>query len=286
LPSFKLRTLPELIRLNVSLAVTLSAFSAYVTAYGKITPKAFFITGVFFLAAGASALNQYQERVPDSKMNRTHGRPVPAGYVSPATAVIIALTLLLTGSGILSCGLLWMTLGLGLFNILWYNGLYTWLKTRTAFAVVPGALTGVIPLLMGWTAAGGSLTDPRLLLLSFFLFMWQIPHFWLLMLQYGDEYRLAGFPAITDVFTIRPVKNIIFSWITGATGSSLLLVLSGVWHSFLPKLLIPGLNAFLLFFFLHELLISKRSRYRLLFLLMNVFLFMVLCLLIADKIIL
>jgi protoheme IX farnesyltransferase len=269
LPSFKLRTLPELIRLNVSLAVTLSAFSAYVTAYGKITPKAFFITGVFFLAAGASALNQYQERVPDSKMNRTHGRPVPAGYVSPATAVIIALTLLLTGSGILSCGLLWMTLGLGLFNILWYNGLYTWLKTRTAFA-----------------AAGGSLTDPRLLLLSFFLFMWQIPHFWLLMLQYGDEYRLAGFPAITDVFTIRPVKNIIFSWITGATGSSLLLVLSGVWHSFLPKLLIPGLNAFLLFFFLHELLISKRSRYRLLFLLMNVFLFMVLCLLIADKIIL
>ena len=281
----RFRAIPELIRLNVSLAVTLSAFSAFIAAYGQVTWKTILpVAGIFFLAAGASALNQYQEREQDSKMSRTCSRPVPSGRILPGYALGIACVLLVTGLLCLSYENFWIPVSLGILNVLWYNGFYTWLKQKTAFAVVPGALTGVIPLLMGWTAAGGSLSEHRILFLSFFLFMWQIPHFWLLMLQYGEEYRSAGFPAITDIFTIRQVKNIIISWIIGASGSSMLLILSGLIQNMLSKFLIAGMNAILLLFFLYALLLSGKSRFRMLFVFMNAFLLLVLCILIADRI--
>jgi protoheme IX farnesyltransferase len=157
------------------------------------------------------------------------------------------------------------------------------LKKKTAFAVVPGAVSGVIPVFMGWSAAGGSLADRHALLLAFFLFIWQIPHFWLLMLKYGDEYRLAGFPVMTDIFNSYQFRNIILAWMIGATGTSLLLVLSGFWMFFLSKVMIMGMNLLILALFFYQLYFAKNPRYRLMFITMNVFLLLVLSLIVLEK---
>jgi heme o synthase len=266
--------------------VTLSAFAAWVVASGKVSVKSFLpIAGVFLLACGASSLNQIQEKEEDAKMERTKGRPLPSGKLTPKQAFFIALLLLFSGFGILASGFYWTCVILGILNILWYNGFYTWMKKKTAFAIVPGALSGVIPVFMGWSAAGGSLADQPVLLLAFFLFMWQIPHFWLLMLKYGDEYRSAGFPVMTDIFNIYQFRNIILAWMIGATGTSFLLVLCGFWMFFLAKVMILGLNLLILTLFFYQLYFAKNPRYRLMFITMNVFLLLVLSLMILEKLV-
>jgi len=284
LRSFLTRILPELIRIIISLSVTLSAFAAWVVASGKVSVKSVVpLVGIFLLACGASVLNQIQEKEQDAKMDRTKGRPLPSGKLTSQQAFLIALLLLISGFAVLAFGFYWTCVILGILNILWYNGFYTWLKKKTAFAVVPGALSGVIPVFMGWSAAGGSLTDRPALLLAFFLFIWQIPHFWLLMLKYGDEYRLAGFPVMTDIFNKYQFRNIILAWMIGATGTSLLLVLSGFWMFFLSKVMIIGLNLLILALFFYQLYFAKNPRYRLMFITMNAFLLLVLGMVVMEK---
>jgi heme o synthase len=281
---FPIRSIPELIRSNVSLAVTFSSFAAYVAAAGKVTYETILpVVGILLLASGASALNQFQERKPDAIMQRTKSRPIPSGRISPGHVLVLSVILLASGFIFLAAGSPLITLLLGLTNVAWYNGLYTWLKQKTAFAVVPGAFTGVIPVFMGWTAGGGSVSDLTVLLLAFFLYMWQIPHFWLLMLKYEDEYRSAGFPVMTDRISIGQFHNIILAWTIGATGTSLLLVWKGIWQLLLPAALIMGMNIFILVLLCVELYFSKSPRYRILFLSMNGFLLLVLGLLVVER---
>lgn len=178
--------------------------------------------GVFMLAGGASGLNEFQEREYDAKMNRTMHRPIPEGKISPQLAFIISILFVLTGSSVLFYSFGTVTATLGLFNIVWYNLIYTYLKRQTAFAVVPGSLTGAIPVLMGWTAAGGFILESGILFIAFFIFIWQIPHFWLLMLKYGKDYEAAGFPTINQAISSANLKKIIYTWVIATSVSSIM----------------------------------------------------------------
>ena len=241
------------------------------------------MSGIFLLACGASALNQVQERKEDAKMDRTKNRPLPSGKISVKIATLVALLLLFSGTFILSCGYYWISVVLGILNILWYNGFYTGLKKRTAFAVIPGALSGAIPVFMGWTAGGGNISDSKAILLAFFLFMWQIPHFWLLMMKYEGEYRNAGFPVMTDIFNLDQFRNIIVAWMIGASGTSLLLGLSGFFPDFLSAYIIMVFNILILVFFFEEFYFRKKMKYRLMAIAMNLFLLVVLAMIVAEK---
>jgi hypothetical protein len=85
--------------------------------------------------------------------------------------------------------------------VLWYNGVYTFLKRKSPFAAIPGAVIGAIPPAIGWICGKGALSfDPQILALSFFFFIWQVPHFWLLLLNFGRDYEKAGFPSLTRIF--------------------------------------------------------------------------------------
>jgi len=279
------RILPELIRINITLSVTLSACAAEFLVSEKISINLIFpLVAIFLIACGASVLNQFQERKQDAMMNRTKDRPIPSGRLSPQKSLWISIVLLVSGLGILITKHYWVCFILGIINILWYNGLYTWLKRKSAFAVVPGAISGIIPVFMGSTTAGGTLQNPPTLLLALFLFIWQIPHFWLLMLKYGDEYRLAGFPVMTDIFNINQFKNIILAWMIGATGTSLFLVSSGLWILLWPKIIIIGLNILILGFFFQQLMFASKLRYKIIAGSMNIFLLIVLIMIILDKI--
>ena len=98
----------------------------------------------------------------------------------------------------------------GVLALFLYNGLYTRLKPVSYLAIIPGALVGAIPPVIGWTASGGLLTDPSLIYLSFLIFMWQIPHFWILLVRYYTDYREAGYPTILQKTGESQLKRIVF----------------------------------------------------------------------------
>ena len=229
----------RLARAPLSLLTSCSAGTGYLLAAQPRDASRFWIpmAGVFFLACGASALNQFQESRWDARMERTRSRPLPSGRIQPGTAttfgiVMVSVGIVLIGwvGGLPPSAISLQPVLLALFSILWYNGFYTYAKRFTPFAAVPGALVGAVPPAIGWTLAGGSLLDPPLWILMVFLFLWQVPHFWLLLLLHGDEYRRAGFPVLTDRIPPTRLRAVVFSWIAAAAALCLLMPLFGLIH--------------------------------------------------------
>ena len=220
----------QLGKVRISSLATVTMVAGYVLAHGSVTGALVVLTaGVFLLACGASGLNQIQERDIDARMKRTMGRPIPAGVVSPRAAAITAVLCLVAGSSLIWVSSNTLAMMLGLLTVFWYNGVYTPLKRVTAFAAVPGGVVGAIPPVLGWVAGGGSVADPRILAVAVFLFMWQIPHFWLLMLfSAGDDYDRAGLPSLTRVFSYQQVARISFMWILGTAIVCLVIPLYGI----------------------------------------------------------
>ncbi len=210
----------ELTRWKLSLAVAFSALTGYLIfagdVHGSLLPVA---AGVFLLSAGASALNQYTERKSDALMGRTAGRPLPSGRMNPVTAAGMAFLLIVSGSILLGINGLLPVL-LGLVNVLIYNVVYTGLKKTTPLAIIPGALVGAVPPLIGYTAAGGMVTDTIIILFALFMFLWQMPHFWLLLARYGSEYEKAGIKTVYSSMNSDQIRRLVMVWIIG---SSLLL---------------------------------------------------------------
>ena len=281
-----IRSFLTLIRVTLSLAVTFSAFAAYIIYTGKICVACIApMTAVFFLAAGASILNQIQERKVDSLMERTKNRPIPSGKIKPAAALAVSIFFFVAGIFLFAQNKLWIPLMLGAGNVAWYNGVYTTLKMKTPFALIPGALTGAVPIFMGWSAAGGYILDPEPVFLGLFMFFWQIPHFWLLMLTHATEYKTAGIPAITDHFSSFQVKRMILLWLAAASVTSLMMVTRGFSHHLLLAGLILFLNMMLLIITIYRFFIASFHSVKLLYILVNCFLFIILLLLICESLV-
>lgn len=212
----RFRDLLTLMKARITVATTMTTGAGYILATGEIRGEMWLpLLGTFLLASGSSALNQCQEVEIDARMPRTQNRPLPAGRLSLSAGLFLSGLMMLLGLYFLA-SLERHTLpllGLGAFAVLWYNGVYVYLKRITAFAAVPGALVGALPPMIGWTAGGGDLGEPLILLLAAFFFIWQIPHFWLLLMMQGDEYEAAGLPTLTAVFAPRQLSRITFMWI-------------------------------------------------------------------------
>ncbi len=160
-------------------------------------------------------------------MERTQNRPLPSGRISVQNAAIVAILLVITGSVLLSLNGI-VPVGLGLLNLFWYNVVYTPLKKVSQIAIIPGSLVGAIPPAVGWTSAGGNIFDPQILVISFFFFIWQIPHFWLLLMVLAKDYEKAGFPTLTQVFNTKQLSRITFVWIVATVVTSMLIPLFGI----------------------------------------------------------
>jgi protoheme IX farnesyltransferase len=203
---------------SVAALSTLTGAVLFSVRYGSSPRVLAPVAGTLLLAFGACALNQVQERRIDAQMERTRGRPLPAGRALPGEALALAVALLAAGLGVLAAGAGPTATLLGAAAAVWYNGVYTYLKRVSAFAALPGALVGAVPPLLGWTAAGGALLDFRALALGAFFFVWQVPHFWLLLLRRGEEYRRAGLPSLSARFSPDQLSRITLAWLT-ATGA-------------------------------------------------------------------
>lgn len=154
------------------------------------------LVGIALASAGSAALNMVLERDMDAKMERTAGRPIPAGRILPNDA-------LLFGSILCAVGMTYLTIlvhplagGLTAATVVTYAFVYTPLKRRTSLCTFVGAVPGALPPVIGWAAAeGGVGTGAWILFLI--LFFWQIPHFLAIAWLYRDDYARAGFPMLT-----------------------------------------------------------------------------------------
>jgi len=218
------RIVNDLVKPRITLASTLTAAVGYTMARGKIDCNILpVLIGGFLLASAAAALNQIQEAEIDASVNRTSNRPIPSGRITKSNALIVTILLFSVGLFTLLYFYDLSVMLLGLTAALLYNGIYTPLKKITPFAAIPGALIGAIPPLVGWIAAEGHLIDPRIYYLCFFFFIWQIPHFWLLLLFYSDQYKNNKLPNLFDRFSEKRVRQLTFSGITATTITGFLL---------------------------------------------------------------
>ena len=236
-------TFLELTKLKISGASTFTAAAGYVAFLrgadaGLITT----LIGILLLAMGSSALNEVQEHRFDALMPRTANRPIPRGDLSPARAAFIAVALAVSGFLLLLLAHNGTSALLGALAMAWYNGFYTPLKRVSAFAVVPGSLIGALPPAIGWTAAGGSVTDPSVLALAFVFFIWQVPHFWLLVGLHAEGYEEAGYPTLVSLFGRPRLSRLTFTWTCGTAAACGLLPMFRVLGSW-PAEVMLGLGA-------------------------------------------
>jgi heme o synthase len=219
----------RLARPLLALSVGLTATAGHVLARGAFTAEAL-VPGAacLLLAAGASAINQAQERDRDARMERTRARPLPARTLAPRAAWLVGATGVAAGLALLLALAGPAATVAGALAVAWYNGLYTWLKTRSPFATVPGALSGSLAPAVGWLAAGGHPRATALWLLMLILFLWQAPHFWLLALRHASDYRRAGFPSPVSALGEPALRRVTFVWILATIAATFLMPLCGM----------------------------------------------------------
>jgi len=247
-------------KFSISTPIAASAFTGYVMFANHLSLSVFLpVAGVFFLASGASALNQVQEKLTDSLMERTRYRPLPIGKLTPLQGFLIALLLIVIGTALLFYGSRLLSAALGLLTVIWYNGIYTPLKKITAFAVFPGSMVGALPPLIGWTAAGGPIADPMILSLSFFFFIVQVPHFWIILLRNAGDYEKSGLPILTNVFDETQIRRLSMTWIVVTAMSSILLAFGHAVNSLIAVSMIVILSIALIFF-MRKFLFKFQSR--------------------------
>jgi heme o synthase len=154
------------------------------------------LLGTMLAALGANALNQWWELRWDSVMERTRDRPLPAGRITPGEALAVASGLLVGGSALLA---VWVDARVALLTLmcgLVYVLVYTPLKRRTPLSLIPGALVGAVPPVLGWLAASGRLGVEAAVLFGI-LFLWQVPHFLAIDWYHRDDYSRGGYRTLS-----------------------------------------------------------------------------------------
>ena len=237
----------ELTKLRISGASTFTAAAGYIAfRRGADAGLVTTLLGILLLAMGSSALNEVQERHLDARMPRTCHRPLPRGDFTPGGAVAMAASLAVAGFLLLWFAHNAVAALLGALALAWYNGFYTPLKRVSAFAVVPGSLIGALPPAIGWTAAGGTVQDPTILALAFVFFIWQVPHFWLLVALHAEGYEQAGFPTLVTVFGRPRLARLTFTWTCGTAAACGLLPVFRVLTTTPTLILLAGASVWLI----------------------------------------
>ncbi len=187
-------------RIVVMVLVTTVA-SAMVAAGGwfSLVDLVWLLVGTAMVAGSAGSANQVWERRIDCNMPRTAVRPLPSERMSVAVAVAFTALIGILGTAVLASAFGTSSALVGLATWGLYVLVYTPLKTRTAWNTTVGAVAGALPILIGYTALGGSLLDVNGWLLVGVLVTWQYPHFMAIAWMYRHQYAEAGFQMSTTV---------------------------------------------------------------------------------------
>lgn len=189
----------SLLKPRVMSLVVFTAFVGLVVAPVAINPLVG-AAAILFIALGggaSGALNMWYDADIDRIMNRTKGRPIPAGIISGQTVLVFGLVL-----SVLSCAMLALATNLFAgaflaFTIFFYAVVYTvWLKRSTPQNIVIGGASGAFPPMIGWACATGGVSIESIAMFLL-IFLWTPPHFWALALFMKDDYSAARVPMLT-----------------------------------------------------------------------------------------
>ncbi len=192
----------KLTKVGIVVFVVLSGIAGYWLSFDPIHQHFYwshflqFVLGLYFVSSGSCALNQSQEWMIDSKMNRTAQRPIPAGSLSANNGYLLSILL-----SVLGIYFLYqvdpLTALLGVITIVLYNCLYTifW-KPKWTFAAVPGAIPGAMPVVIGYAANNQNIFSPECIYVFLVMFLWQMPHFWSLAIRFKEDYEQGGVPVL------------------------------------------------------------------------------------------
>jgi heme o synthase len=165
------------------------------------------VVGGTLAAGGANAFNMYIDRDIDRLMERTKGRPLVTGEVSPSEALLFAFVI-----EIIAFVFLWgfvnlLSAVLAVSATLFYVFVYTlWLKRTSTQNIVIGGAAGAMPVLVGWSAVTNELDWPPVLLFGI-IFYWTPPHFWALAIRYKDDYQAADVPMLPVVASLQKTSS-------------------------------------------------------------------------------
>lgn len=161
------------------------------------------VIGGTLAAGGANAVNMYVDRDIDRVMQRTQGRPLVQGVMSPAAALTFAVAIEAIAFAWLWYWVNLLSAVLGLAACLFYVFVYTlWLKRRHTSNIVIGGAAGAAPVLIGWAAITGGLGWAPWVLFAV-MFYWTPPHFWALAIKYRDDYASVDVPMLPSVASLR-----------------------------------------------------------------------------------
>ena len=190
-----------LMKPRVMSLVVFTALTGIVVAPGTLHPV-LAVIALLAIAVGAGAsgaLNMWWDADIDANMERTAGRPIPAGRVTPGEALVFGMVL--SGGSVMTLGVIinWVAGALLALTIAFYIVVYTmWLKRRTPQNIVIGGAAGAFPPMVGWAAVTGSVSLDSVLLFLI-IFMWTPPHFWALAMYRCKDYARVGVPMLPVV---------------------------------------------------------------------------------------
>jgi len=161
------------------------------------------LVGGTLAAGGANAINMVVDRDIDAIMQRTKGRPLVTGVMTPAAALAFAVALEVVAFAELWVAVNLLSAALAISAILFYVFVYTlWLKRTSKQNIVIGGAAGAVPVLVGWAAVRDSIGWAPVVLFAL-MFVWTPPHFWALAIRYRDDYRDAKVPMMPVVTTFK-----------------------------------------------------------------------------------
>jgi len=156
------------------------------------------VLGTALVAASAGAFNQWWEQSADAQMHRTAGRPLPTGRLTSQQVIVFGAVTLFAGLFELTAFVNYLTAGIALATWGIYIFAYTPLKTLSPLNTAVGAVSGSLPILIGWSATGSAI-DMRATALVAVMFLWQFPHFMAIAWLHRADYLRAGQRMLTVV---------------------------------------------------------------------------------------
>ncbi|HEX6595535.1 MAG TPA: heme o synthase [Acidimicrobiales bacterium] len=180
------------------------------------------VVGGALAAGGANAINMYIDRDIDQIMERTKGRPLVTGEVTPRNALVFAIALEVVAFVELAVLVNLLSAVLAVSATLFYVFVYTlWLKRSSTRNIVIGGAAGAVPVLVGWAAVTNRLDWAPIVLFAV-IFVWTPPHFWALAIRYREDYAAAEVPMLPAVASLAVTARRILGYTVALWAVSLL----------------------------------------------------------------
>jgi protoheme IX farnesyltransferase len=257
-------------KIPLCILVAFSASFGHVFAQQDIDGKTVQIfIAVLLLACGGASYNSYQERHEDRLMRRTQGRPLVKRIISNRHAIIQSFILIFAGLVTLAVAANFKAFIAGLCGITIYNLVYTRMKSWSFYAIIPGAICGAIPPYIGWLAADGNPVSLNAVLIVLLLFFWQIPHFFLVMLNHRTDYLHSVSPNMLKYFKEPALQRIFMPWITALAATMITFTAIPLPLTLNGRYVILGNTLLLLILFSYQLFFTRLPNYKLLFQILN-----------------